>query len=117
MTQTFKSAYPSTRCIIDYTKIFCQTPSSLSSENSLSSSYKYHVRYKGLFGIAPTRAKSFISELYAGCNSPKESFRKKFHFQQKSLEGQWFNYGRLQIYNGERTWGIEYETEHSFIPL
>ena len=88
MTQTFKSAYPSTRCIIDYTKIFCQTPSSLSSENSLSSSYKHHVRYKGLFGIAPTRAKSFISELYAGCNSPKESFRKKFHFQQKSLEGQ-----------------------------
>ena len=89
MLQTFKSAYPSPRCIIDYTKIFCQTPSSLSSENSLSSSY----------------------------NSHKESFRKKFHFEQKSLEGQWVNYGRLQIYNGERTWAIEYETEHSFIPL
>ena len=78
MPETFKTEYPSTRCIIDCTKIFCQTPSSLSSQSSLCSSYKHHVKYKGLFGIAPTRAKSFISELYAGWNSHKKSFRKSF---------------------------------------
>ena len=48
MPKTFKELYPSTRCIIDCTEIFCQRPSSLATQSKLYSSYKHHVTYKGL---------------------------------------------------------------------
>ena len=35
MPETFKTTYCSTRCIKDCIKIFCQKPSSLSSQTSL----------------------------------------------------------------------------------
>ena len=34
MPKTFKELYPSTRCIIDCTEIFCQRPSSLAAQSS-----------------------------------------------------------------------------------
>lgn len=72
MPDSFKRAYPTTRCIIDCTELFCQSPSSLNIQNSLFSHYKHHVTYKGLIGIAPSGAITFISQLYSGSISDKE---------------------------------------------
>ena len=76
MPETFKNTYPTTRCIIDCTEIFCQKPSSLSIQSSLYSSYKHHVTYKGLLGIAPSGAIIFVSELYDGSISDKEIVKR-----------------------------------------
>ena len=72
MPDSFKKMYPTTRCIIDATELFCQRPSSLSVQSSLYSSYKHHVTYKGLIGIAPSGAITFVSQLYPGSISDKE---------------------------------------------
>ena len=39
MPESFRRAYPSTRCIIDCTELHCQRPSSLSAQNALCSSH------------------------------------------------------------------------------
>lgn len=72
MPKCFKETYPSTRCIIDCTELFCQRPSSLYSQSCMYSSYKSHVTYKGLVGISPSGAISFISQLYEGSISDKD---------------------------------------------
>ena len=72
MPENFRKTYPSTRCIIDCTELFCQRPSSLSIQSALYSSYKHHVTYKGLVGIAPSGAITFVSQLYEGSISDKE---------------------------------------------
>ncbi|XP_065662822.1 uncharacterized protein LOC136085444 [Hydra vulgaris] len=72
MPESFKMTFPSTRCIIDCTELFCQKPSSLRHQSSLFSSYKHHVTYKGLLGISPSGARTFISQLYDGAISDKE---------------------------------------------
>ena len=72
MPDSFKETYPSTRCIIDCTEIFAQVPSSLGIQSAMYSSYKHHVTYKGLIGMAPSGAVTFISALYPGCLSEKE---------------------------------------------
>ena len=41
-------------------------------QSSLYSSYKHHVTYKGLLGIAPSGAITFISQLFEGSISDKE---------------------------------------------
>ena len=64
MPQSFKDTYPTTRCIIDCTELFCQRPSSLSSQSHMYSHYKSHVTFKGLIGIAPSGAITFVSQLY-----------------------------------------------------
>ena len=76
MPETFKTTYPSTRCIIDCTETFCQIPSSLSSQSAVLSNYKHDVTYKGLLGIAPSGAITFISELYEGSISDKEIVKR-----------------------------------------
>ena len=72
MPDTFKTTYPTTRCIIDCTELYCQRPSSLSTQSNMYSSYKSHVTYKALLGIAPSGAIPFISQLYEGSISDKE---------------------------------------------
>ena len=72
MPKAFKETYPSTRCIIDCTELFCQRPSSLSTQSNMYSQYKSHVTYKGLLGIAPSGSITFISQLYEGSISDKE---------------------------------------------
>ena len=76
MPESFKKTYPSTRCILDCTEFFCQRPSSLSIQSSLYSSYKHHVTYKGLIGIAPSGGITFVSQLYSGSISDKEIVAK-----------------------------------------
>ncbi|XP_071173225.1 uncharacterized protein [Mytilus edulis] len=72
MPQDFKLLYPSTRVIIDCTEIFTERPSSLALASKTFSSYKSHNTWKGLVGISPHGAITFISALYSGCMSDIE---------------------------------------------
>ena len=71
MPESFRRAYPSTRCIIDCTELYCQRPS-LSTQSALYSHYKSHVTYKGLIGISPSGSVTFISQLFDGSISDSE---------------------------------------------
>ena len=66
MPADFKETFPSTRVIIDCTKVRCELPSSLLLNSKLFSSYKNYVTLKGLDGISPSGAITFISQLYTG---------------------------------------------------
>lgn len=70
--KSFQESYPTTRCIIDCTELFCQRPSSLSTQSHMYSHYKSHATYKGLLGIAPSGSITFVSQLYEGSISDKE---------------------------------------------
>ena len=83
MPESFKQTYPSTRCIIDCTELFCQVPSSLIIQSSLYSHYKHHVTYKGLVGIAPSGAVTFVSELYNGSISDQEIVKRSGFLNQQ----------------------------------
>lgn len=72
MPADFKEKYPSTRVIIDFTEIRCQMPKSLRLNGELFSSYKNHTTLKGLVGISPGGAITFISQLYTGHISGRE---------------------------------------------
>ena len=76
MPESFQRAYPTTRCIIDCTELFCQRPSSLATQSALYSHYKSHVTYKGLVGISPVGAITFVSQLYDGSISYKDIVQK-----------------------------------------
>ena len=54
MPESFRRAYPSTRCTIHCTELYCQRPSSLSTQSALYSHYKSHVTYIGLIGVSPS---------------------------------------------------------------
>ncbi|XP_013387706.1 uncharacterized protein LOC106156822 [Lingula anatina] len=75
MPQVFKDKYPKTRVILDCTEIKIQTPSSLVLSSKTYSSYKSHSTFKGLIGIAPNGAITFISSLFTGCTSDTEITR------------------------------------------
>lgn len=64
MPEDFKQKYSSTRVIIDCTEVRCQMPSSLHLNGELFSNYKHHTTLKGLIGISPGGAITFISQLY-----------------------------------------------------
>lgn len=72
MPADFKEKYPSTRVIIDCTEIKCQMPKSYRLNSELFSSYKNHTTLKGLVGVSPGGAFTFISQLYTGRISDKE---------------------------------------------
>ena len=75
MPQGFKRLYPRTRVILDCTEIFAHTPSSLLLQSQLYSTYKSNTTLKGLVGIAPHGAITFVSSLYTGSISDKEITR------------------------------------------
>ena len=76
MPEIFKITYPSTRCILDCTELYCERPSSLSTKSSLYSHYKIHVTYKGLIGVSSSGSITFVSHLYDGLISDKVIVRK-----------------------------------------
>jgi len=76
MPDDFKDKYPSTRVIIDCTEIRCQMPKSLRLNSELFSSYKNHTTLKGLVGISPGGALTFISQLYTGHISDREIVKR-----------------------------------------
>ena len=71
MPEDFKAKYPNTRVIIDCTEIRCQMPSSLLLNSELFSNYKNNTTLKGLVGISPAGAVTFISQLYTGSISDR----------------------------------------------
>ena len=72
MPQCFKKMYPHTRIILDCTEMFIQMPTSFRSQSATFSNYKHHNTAKGLIGIAPNGAVTFVSDLYAGrCSDRK----------------------------------------------
>ena len=72
MPEDFKKKYSSTRVIIDCTEVRCQMPISLQLNGELFSNYKHHTTLKGLIGISPRGAITFISQLYTGSISDRE---------------------------------------------
>ena len=70
--KAFKLQYPTTRVIIDATELFVQQPSLPELQQLTFSSYKNHNTYKGLIGISPSGAATFVSKLYPGGISDKE---------------------------------------------
>ena len=75
MPNCFKETYPSTRVIIDCTELYIERPSSLRSQSATYSNYKHYNTAKGLLGISPAGAVSFVSELYTGRTSDKNATR------------------------------------------
>ncbi|XP_068742098.1 uncharacterized protein [Montipora capricornis] len=83
MPADFKEKFPTTRVIIDCTEVRCEMPSSLLLNSELFSSYKNNVTLKGLVGIAPSGAITFISQLYTGSISDREIVIRSGFLSQK----------------------------------
>ena len=66
MPQVFKHLYPDTRVIIDTTEIFIEAPSLPELQQMTFSSYKNRNTFKGLVGISPGGAVTFVSSLFPG---------------------------------------------------
>jgi len=75
MPKIFKQQYPTTRVIVDATELFIQQSSLPELQQLTFSNYKNHNTYKGLIGISPSGAVTFVSKLYPGCISDKELTR------------------------------------------
>ncbi|KAG5261263.1 hypothetical protein AALO_G00301880 [Alosa alosa] len=71
LPEDFKD-YPDTTVILDCTELKCQCPSSPLLQSEVFSTYKSHCTLKGLIGIAPHGAVTFVSSLYAGSISDKQ---------------------------------------------
>lgn len=76
MPNVFKQQYPTTRVIIDATELFIQQPSLPELQQRTFSNYKNHATYKGLIGISPSGAVTFVSKLFPGSISDKELTRQ-----------------------------------------
>ena len=87
MPADFKEKFPTTRVIIDCTEVRCEMPSSLLLNSELFSSYENHVTVKGLVGIAPSGAITFISQLYPGSISDREIVIRSGFLSQKFENG------------------------------
>lgn len=68
MPPKFRQDSPEVRVIIDCTEVRCQSVSSL----AIQSDYPNTTTYKGLVGIAPSGAVTFVSSLYSGSISDQE---------------------------------------------
>ncbi len=66
MPECFQKLYPETRVILDCTEIVIEMPTSHPSQSATFYNYKHHNTAKGLIGIAPSGAVTFVSNLYAG---------------------------------------------------
>ena len=71
MPQVFKCLYPTTRVIVDATEIYVEKPSLPDIQQMTFSSYKNNNTFKGLIGISPSCAISFIPRLFPGSISDK----------------------------------------------
>ncbi|XP_068735326.1 uncharacterized protein [Montipora capricornis] len=76
MTSSIKDSFSKLREIQDCTEMKVQTPSSLVLHSEFYSSYKSATTFKGLVGITPSGAVSFISKLYTGSISDREIVKR-----------------------------------------
>ena len=81
MPKCLKESYPSTRVIVDCTELFIEEPSSLRSQSITYSSCKHHNTAKGLIGMAPSAAITFVSDLFAGRVSDKKATKESGIYQ------------------------------------
>ena len=74
MPKAFKDSYMylTTRCIIDATEIFIQSPSNPQAQQLTYSSYNNHNTLKALVVVTPSGTISFVSTLYGGNISDRE---------------------------------------------
>ena len=72
MLDCFKYACPFTRVIIDCIEIFIEKPSCFRAQSATYSSYKSHKTAKGLVGISPQGAVTFVSDLFGGRASGRQ---------------------------------------------
>ena len=72
MPSSFKEMYPTTWVMIDCSELFIETPSSFRTQSITYSNYKHHNTAKGLVGISPSAAVTFVTDLYAGRSSDKQ---------------------------------------------
>ncbi|KAL0970440.1 hypothetical protein UPYG_G00241950 [Umbra pygmaea] len=68
--------YSDTQVILDCTELRCQTPNSLLLQSEVFSFYKSHCTFKGLIGMAPHGAVTFVSSLYEGAISDREILKQ-----------------------------------------
>ena len=71
MPVSFIQEYPTTRVILDCTKIFIENPSEFRVQSNTYSIYESHNTAKGLKGIAPNGFITLVSDLYGGRVSDK----------------------------------------------
>ncbi|XP_026058515.1 uncharacterized protein LOC113043385 [Carassius auratus] len=76
MPENYRLFSPHLRVILDCTEIRCESPTSLTLHSEIFSSYKSTTTFKGLVGVAPCGAVTFISQLYTGSISDKEITKK-----------------------------------------
>ncbi|KAM7286325.1 uncharacterized protein ISCGN_033209 [Ixodes scapularis] len=73
MPGDFVKKYASTRVILDATEVQCEVPTSPSLQSSTYSMYKSANTFKGLVGVLPNGLLAFVSELYTGSTSDRET--------------------------------------------
>ena len=76
MPKCFKDLYPTTRVIIDATEVYIEKPSLLNLQYITFSNYKNNNTFKGLIGISPSGAITFVSSLFSVSISDKELTRQ-----------------------------------------
>ncbi|KAG0411309.1 hypothetical protein HPB47_011564 [Ixodes persulcatus] len=76
MPPAFKERYTSTRVILDATEVRCEASSSLVLQLTTFSTYKSTNTFKGLLGISPDGAVTFVSQLFTGSISDKDVVEK-----------------------------------------
>jgi len=72
MPDCFKYDSPFTRVILDSTEIFIEKPSCLRAQSAAYLSYLSHNTAKGLVGISPQGAVTFVSGLFGGHASDRQ---------------------------------------------
>ena len=80
MPECFRAKYSLTRVIIDCTEIFIEKPSCFRAQSGTYSSYKGHNTAKGLIGIAPHGAVTFVSELYGDTVATRQLWRTVVYY-------------------------------------
>lgn len=75
MSAAFAAVCPETRVILDCTELRVEMASSFRAQSETFSSYKHYNTAKGLVGISPNGAVTFVSKLYGGRSSDKAIVR------------------------------------------
>ncbi|KAL2097016.1 hypothetical protein ACEWY4_006223 [Coilia grayii] len=76
LPEKFREFCSDVRVILDCTELRCETPSALTLHSCTYSAYKSHTTFKGLIGVSPSGAVTFVSKLYSGGISDKEITRR-----------------------------------------
>lgn len=72
MPAKFREYCPDVRVILDCTEIRCENPTALTLQSEIFSHYKNYPTFKGLIGVAPCGAITFVSQLFTGSISDNE---------------------------------------------